>query len=545
MSKPNPNTPSIAVQQRDKRKQKNSPIQRLNPLPGNITSLIPALRQRKQGPIPRLVILPPPLLLRALLGLKLLDALLLQISNGLLHPVRLQLHAARPITEGGRRLRAVQEEHIGEVGQRDAHGGARAVGPVLHDGLAVRANDVHLRHAARDGVEAGGEHDDVQRHDGAVAQAHALGRDGVDGVGRHVHDVDVRQARHLVEVLLQRRPLRAPWVRRRRGREQRSLLGVGHAREHFLAPEAVCFGVGGGVFEEVVVVAQPEAEAAVVGEDVFVEGLAHLGRVVEGRLGDGVVLEACEGRVDGLEGLVVPASRLLLLLFLRVELALAHGQSKVRRALEDRQVGGGWAYVLADLDPRGASPDYGDAFVFQVHAVLGPCGSVEVFALKIAQALEVGCVAAGSKAHRGDQPASIGFAAVGALHEPLLSFFIEDGIVHVLVVDYVLGRIVFLLDVFEILLEFLPAGIFLGEGVVFPEFFVEQLVYGRVAVDAGAGVAIPVPDATSLSSSLIDFALQALFAQSSQSARFELIQGSHSPVQQGKSTETCSNKNDV
>jgi hypothetical protein len=78
----------------------------------------------------------------------------------------------------------------------------------------------------------------------------------------------------------------------------------------------------------------------------------------------------------------------------------------------------------------------------------------------------------------------------------LLTLLVEDGIVDVFVA-YVFGCVVFPFDVVKVVLEFASAGVFFGEGVVFPEFFVEELVDGRVAVDLGAGVAVPVPDTTS------------------------------------------------
>jgi hypothetical protein len=90
---------------------------------------------------------------------------------------------------------------------------------------------------------------------------------------------------------------------------------------------------------------------------------------------------------------------------------------------------------------------------------------------------------------------------------------VKDGIVDVLVVHYVFGGIVFLFDIFEILLKLLPGWIFLSESEVFPEFFVEQMVYGRVAINSRAGVAILVPDTTSCSPTLIDFEFQALLAK--------------------------------
>jgi hypothetical protein len=61
-----------------------------------------------------------------------------------------------------------------------------------------------------------------------------------------------------------------------------------------------------------------------------------------------------------------------------------------------------WSDVLRDLDAGGAGADYGYAFVFEVHAVLGSGSRVEVFAFEVAEAFEIGCVAAGCEADSGD-----------------------------------------------------------------------------------------------------------------------------------------------
>lgn len=164
------------------------------------------------------------------------------------------------------------------------------------------------------------------------------------------------------------------------------------------------------------------------------------------------------------------------------------------------------ADILDYLDPTGAGANDCNVLVAEVDAVLGPSGRVEVFAAEAAEVFEVRCVAAGCEADGGDEPVSVDFAAIGAFDEPLLPFLVEDGIVDIFVVNDVFCRVVFLFDLVEVVLKFSPAGIFLGECVVFPQFFVKELVYGRVAVNSGTTVAIPVPDTTSCSSFLVDFA---------------------------------------
>jgi hypothetical protein len=65
------------------------------------------------------------------------------------------------------------------------------------------------------------------------------------------------------------------------------------------------------------------------------------------------------------------------------------------------------ADVLDDLDAGGAGADDGDAFVAQIDAVLWPRGHVVVFDFEVAEAFEVGCVAAGGDADGGNQPAGV------------------------------------------------------------------------------------------------------------------------------------------
>jgi hypothetical protein len=129
---------------------------------------------------------------------------------------------------------------------------------------------------------------------------------------------------------------------------------------------------------------------------------------------------------------------------------------------------GGRADVLTHLDAAGFGADHSNALVFQVDAVLGPCSGVEVFTLEVAETFEAGSVAAGCEADGWDQPSGIDFAAIGAFDEPLLPLLVENGIVNALVVDNGLCCVIFLFDVVEVLLEFLPGGIFFGECVVFP-----------------------------------------------------------------------------
>ena len=77
-------------------------------------------------------------------------------------PIPLQFGARRAVAESGRALRTVEEEHVWEIGGRHAEVSEGAFGPFRFEGLAVDAFDVDLGEAAGDGVEAGGEDEDVE-----------------------------------------------------------------------------------------------------------------------------------------------------------------------------------------------------------------------------------------------------------------------------------------------------------------------------------------------------------------------------------------------
>lgn len=77
-------------------------------------------------------------------------------------PITLQFGAGRTVAKGRGTLRTVGEEQVREAGGRHAEVGPCVFGPFGFQGLAVDAFDVDLGEAAGDGVEARGEHEDVE-----------------------------------------------------------------------------------------------------------------------------------------------------------------------------------------------------------------------------------------------------------------------------------------------------------------------------------------------------------------------------------------------
>lgn len=77
-------------------------------------------------------------------------------------PITLPLRARRTVAERRGTLRTVEEEQVREAGGRHAEISPGAFGPFGFEGLTVDAFDVDLGQAAGHGVEAGGEHEDVE-----------------------------------------------------------------------------------------------------------------------------------------------------------------------------------------------------------------------------------------------------------------------------------------------------------------------------------------------------------------------------------------------
>lgn len=65
---------------------------------------------------------------------------------------------------------------------------------------------------------------------------------------------------------------------------------------------------------------------------------------------------------------------------------------------------------------------------------------------------------------------------------------------HVLVIFYISNYVPLLLDVVEVALKLLPAGVTLFESEVLVELWFEELVDWGVAINTGAGILVPIPD---------------------------------------------------
>jgi len=489
----------------------HSPIQRLNPLPWNIGPLIPTLRQREQRDIPLLVHPLHPICLLLARRLKPRNPILSQRLQRLINPLRLELRATRPISKRGRCLRPIQEEQVREVGDRNTHARLRAVLPVISDRAAVLALDVQLRERAGHGVEARGEDEDVD-FDFALRGAEALLGDFEDGIHVHVDDVNVVLIHDLVEPLLQRGSLGAPWMRWLHGCQKLSFLWIGDPLADGVAPESVGLVVCLLIEEHVLVGIEPILETALLNKKLVVELITFFLADVEGVLLLEVVREARECGAAVRERLFVYSGFLVLFLLFGVQRALIHRQAVIWCSLVDCEMLGRVSDLLDDLNARGTCAELCNAFTLEVHAVLGPYGGMVDIAAEVAETGDWGGVSVltsvfsqarkrspllpfGCETNAWNEPAAPDLASIRALHEPHVLVFVESGTINVLVELDILQDVPLLLHMLEVAAEILPASISFFEGEIFPQFLVEKLIDWSVGVNTGAGIAIPIPDA--------------------------------------------------
>lgn len=122
----------------------------------------------------------------------------------------------------------LEEEHVRKFWDSNTHAGTGAVLPVVRDSSTLDALDVELAERAGNRVETVSEDDDVDV-DVAKLSRYASCVYRLNWILVDINNVDVVLADNLVEVLLERRSLSAPWVRWLLGCKQSSLLWMGNA----------------------------------------------------------------------------------------------------------------------------------------------------------------------------------------------------------------------------------------------------------------------------------------------------------------------------
>ena len=438
--------------------------------------------------------------------------MLAQVHQQLDDALALVLGARGPVAEAGGRLRAVTEKQVREARGGDAKVGAHALGPLVPDRDVVAAADVDAGEPAGHRVEAGAEGDHVE-FVLAVAGEHAARRDALDGTRLQVHQADVRLVEDVEEPLLERGPLDRVGMRRLGRREDVGDGRILDARAHLAPPEVIGGAIGGFVGEDVLVGAEPEMEAAGVPQ-AFVGGFPLRGGHRQRRLRDEAEVEAAEAFAAPLEGRgIVRLHRLVVGL---AQLALAHRQVHVGRALEHGQVRGHLRRLLRDLDAARPGADHADALAGEVDALLRPQRRVVRFAREVFEARQRRDVGLGGEARADDHEARPQRAALRGLEQPLARGFVEARTVHAGPEADVTAQVEFRVDIIEVAPHFLPAGEALAPIPVPPQVLARELVDLAMRVDARARIAVPVPDTAEARAGVDEVHPEAELAQTEQ-----------------------------
>jgi hypothetical protein len=238
--------------------------------------------------------------------------------------------------------------------------------------------------------------------------------------------------------------------------------------------------------------ASQKAEAALLPQ-LLVAGVALLVGEVDGVQRLEVVVEPGERAGAGGE----PLGQLGLDrgLVLGRERALAHGDREVRCALEDGQVRGVAGRLLDDLHAAGTGADHGDALSGEGYAVLRPQPGVVADPAVGVQPRDRRDVGLGGEPEAGHEVGAAGGRAVGGQHDPLVGIGVELGGLDAGVEPDVAGDVELAVDVGEVLAHLAPGGVEVLVLPVLPEVPVGELVDRSLGIDAGARVAVPVPDA--------------------------------------------------
>jgi hypothetical protein len=189
------------------------------------------------------------------------------------------------------------------------------------------------------------------------------------------------------------------------------------------------------------------------------ESLSLLRRVVESVLLSKVVTKPSKSRhpvpVQLRTSLLV-----LILLFLR-ELALPHGQAKVRSPLEHSDRRSVLSRLLRNLDTSRASSDDSDLLALGRNTTFRPERGVVHLALERIQALPVGEVALCGETDGVDEVLCVCCAAVLGLDVPLVCFHVELGTDDSGVESGVFLDLQLLFNVLEVRAQLLPVRVFL------------------------------------------------------------------------------------
>lgn len=117
---------------------------------------------------------------------------------------------------------------------------------------------------------------------------------------------------------------------------------------------------------------------------------------------------------------------------------------------------------------------------------------VGTLSLEVLESLVRRGVRLGREAYAWDEPFCHDLALLGG-NGPLLRLVVEPGALDGAVKLDLLLEIQLVFEVCKVSSQFLPVGVALLEGEALPDILVEELVYGCIAVDTSAGIAVPIP----------------------------------------------------
>lgn len=413
-------------------------------------------------------------------------------------PVSLKLRAGRPVAEGVRTLRAVDEEEIGEVRRCHSEMGANTLRPLFLQRLALRATNVDAGQPAGHGVEAGRQDKNVQvmlagRCPDPAAR-HPFDRGGAEVDKPHIGLIE-----DLVEVLFERRPLDAVGMKRLRRREHLGNGRIFDPRPGLVAPEPIGGAVDVLVHQDVVERADPWRKATRLPE--ALEGRLPL---KIGRLGPRLCEEIDVGPREGLCAPVIDLRIPLLHTADRVlvELRLPHRQRHVGRALEDREVSRHAGRLLSHLHAARPGADDPDPLAGHIETLLRPKRGVVALPDEIAQARQLRHVGLRPQAGAQHEIAGRCDGAVVRTDDPAITRRVELRLGHAPVEADIPAETELLVDVAEILADFLPRWIELAELPRPPQVLARILIDRAGGIDPGPRITVPIPDTAKAAPSL-------------------------------------------
>ena len=124
--------------------------------------------------------------------------------------------------------------------------------------------------------------------------------------------------------------------------------------------------------------------------------------------------------------------------------------------------------------------------------MLWPDCSVVHVAPEVAKARHWWSVTPRCESDAGDEPSTVDLTPITAVDKPLVLLLVEFGTIYVLVILHMLLDVPLLLDMLEVAPKLWPAGVSFFKGEIFPKLFIEELINGRIAVDSGTRIAVPM-----------------------------------------------------